>query len=88
MVCANCQPTPACPMCGQSMMAPIHHAPSPIHQSHAAKPKRLGVVSAYNKRFGSALKSIRRSHLLKSGKWRKGWNAKKAMKAAHKKAKR
>jgi len=88
MVCANCQPMPACPMCGQPMNAPSHHVPEAIHQSHVAKPKRSGIVSAYNRKFGRELKAIRKRHLLKSGKWRSGWSAKKAMSAAHKKAKR
>jgi hypothetical protein len=53
-----------------------------------SKPKRSGIVSSYNKRFGRELKAIRKRHLLKSGKWRKGWNARKAMNAAHKAARR
>jgi hypothetical protein len=41
-------------------------------------------VSAYHKRLGRAIKSLRAKHLLKNGKWRKGWNQRKMMKAAHK----
>jgi len=73
-------------MCGQPMMGQSHHAPSPIHQSHVAKPKRKGIVSAYNRKFGRELKAIRKRHMLKSGKWRSGWDAKKAMAQAHKKS--
>ena len=52
----------------------------------AVKSKRK--VSAYHKRLGKAIKTLRKRHLLKTGKWRKGWNQKKMMKAAHKLAKR
>ena len=44
--------------------------------------------SAYNKRLGKAIKDLTARHKLKSGKWRKGWNQKRMMKAAHKAAKR
>ena len=58
----------------------------PATPAHA--PKRPRKVSAYHKRLGRAIKALRAKHLLKSGKWRKGWNQKKMMKAAHKVAKR
>ena len=45
-------------------------------------------VSPYHKRLGKAIKALRAKHLLKNGKWRKGWNQKKMMKAAHKAAKK
>lgn len=58
----------------------------PMTPQRAVKPKRK--VSAYHKRLGKAIKTLRKRHLLKSGKWRKGWSQKKIMKAAHKIAKR
>ena len=45
-------------------------------------------VSAYSRRYGAAYRRIRKRHTLKSGKYRKGWNHKKVVKAAHKEAKR
>ncbi|HIB67308.1 MAG TPA: hypothetical protein EYO33_19925 [Phycisphaerales bacterium] len=50
------------------------------------KPKRK--VSTYHKRLGREIKALRAKHLLKTGKWRKGWSQKKMMKAAHKAAKK
>jgi hypothetical protein len=58
----------------------------PMTPQRAIKPKRK--VSAYHKRLGRAIKALRAKHLLKNGKWRKGWNQKKLMKAAHKAAKK
>ena len=51
-------------------------------------PKKKRKASAYNKRLGKAIKDLTKRHKLKSGKWRKGWNQKRMMKAAHKAAKR
>lgn len=84
MAC-NCATNPACPMCGQAMPSGGYSAPS---MAPIAKPKRQGITSAYNRRFGRELRAIRKRHLLKSGKWRKGWNPKRAMSAAHKAARR
>jgi len=50
-----------------------------------AKPKRK--VSAYHKRLGREIKRLRRMHLTKAGKWKKGWNQKRLMKTAHKNTK-
>lgn len=50
------------------------------------KPKRR--VSAYHKRLGREIKALRARHLLKNGKWRKGWSQRKMMQAAHKAAKK
>ena len=50
--------------------------------------KRPRKVSAYHKRLGRILKRLKDRHTLKSGKWRKGWNQSRLMKAAHKEAKR
>lgn len=50
------------------------------------KPKRK--ASAYNKRVGAALRRLKKQHTLKNGKWRKGWNQKRLMKAAHAAAKK
>ena len=44
--------------------------------------------SAYNKRLGSALKRLNKRARKKDGSYRKGWNAKKVMRMAHKEAKR
>jgi len=52
-----------------------------------AKPKKRK-VSAYHKRLGRAIKALRAKHLLKNGKWRKGWSQRKMMKAAHRAAKK
>jgi len=54
----------------------------------ASKPKRTRAPSAYNKRLGRALKRLNKRARLKSGKYRKGWNAKKVMRLAHKEAKK
>ena len=51
------------------------------------KPKKRK-VSAYSRRYGAAYRRIRKRHTLKNGKYRKGWNHKKVVKAAHKEAKR
>ena len=45
-------------------------------------------VSAYNRRYAAAFRKLKKSHTLASGKYRKGWNFKKLVKAAHKVAKR
>jgi len=45
-------------------------------------------VSSYHKRLGRILKRLKDRHTLKSGKWKKGWNQSRLMKAAHKEAKR
>jgi len=89
MTCQGCASTPACPMCGQPMQQ-ANYLPPTMAPSMAsvAKPKRRGIISAYNKRFGRELKAIRKRHLLKSGKWRKGWDGRKAMNQAHKAARR
>ena len=52
----------------------------------AGKKKRK--VSAYSRRYGAAYRRIKKRHTLKNGKFRKGWNHKKIVKAAHKEAKR
>jgi hypothetical protein len=51
-----------------------------------AKPKRK--VSAYNRRYSAAYKSLRRKATLKNGTLRKGVTHKKLVKAAHAKAKK
>ena len=53
-----------------------------------AAQKKTRKVSAYNRRYAAAYKRIRKRHTLKNGKYRKGWNHKKVVKAAHKEAKR
>jgi len=50
------------------------------------KPKRK--VSAYHKRLGREIKALRKRHMTKAGKWKKGWSQKRMMKQAHKNAKR
>ena len=50
--------------------------------------KKKRKVSAYSRRYGAAYRRIRKRHTLKNGKYRKGWNHKKVVKAAHKEAKR
>jgi len=73
-------------MCGQPMQGMNHLAVPAALDVPIAKPKRKGIVSAYNRKFGRELKAIRKRHMLKSGKWRSGWDAKKAMALAHKKS--
>lgn len=50
--------------------------------------KRKRKVSPYHRRLGKAIKALRAKHLLKNGKWRKGWNQRRMMKAAHTAAKK
>lgn len=45
-------------------------------------------ASAYNRRYATAFRKLKKSHTLATGKYRKGWNFKKLVKAAHKVAKR
>lgn len=52
----------------------------------AKKAKRK--VSAYAKAYGSAYRSLRKKHTLKSGKMRKGYTHKRLVKMAHAEAKR
>ncbi len=61
---------------------------SPFGAGSAGARKRPRKVSAYHKRLGRILKRLKDRHTLKSGKWRKGWNQSRLMKAAHKEAKR
>jgi hypothetical protein len=51
------------------------------------KPKTKRRVSAYNRRYKKAFKKIAPRYKLKSGKWRAG-GFKRAVKAAHKEAKK
>jgi len=51
----------------------------------APKPKRK--VSAYHKKLGREIKRLRRLHLTKAGKWKKGWSQRRLMKTAHKNTK-
>jgi len=57
-------------------------------QGTPERPPKKRKVSAYHKRLGSILKSLKKKHTLKSGKWRKGWSQRRLMKAAHKEAKK
>ena len=56
--------------------------------SPQAAAKKTRKASPYNRRYAAAYKRIRKRHTLKNGKYRKGWNHKKVVKAAHKEAKR
>ena len=64
----------------------IVQAAPPVVEGTAIKAKRK--VSAYNRRYASAYKRLRRKHTLKSGKLRKGITHKKLVKMAHAEAKR
>ena len=68
-------------------LAPILELLNSPSASKQAKPKKRK-VSAYSRRYGAAYRRIRKRHTLKNGKYRKGWNHKKVVKAAHKEAKR
>ncbi len=64
------------------------HGPLPQFtsvQEKAEKPKRK--CSAYSKRVGREIKKLNKAHK-SGGKFKKGWNQKRLMKAAHKAAKR
>ena len=56
-------------------------------QSPAHAPRKPRKVSAYHKRLGREIKRLRRLHITKAGKWKKGWNQKRLMKTAHKNTK-
>jgi hypothetical protein len=45
-------------------------------------------ASAYQKRVGKHMRALNKKAKTKAGKWKKGWNAKRVMKQAHKLAKR
>jgi len=78
-----------CPRCGESLTGEgttTGEVRRTARRAYEPKPKRK--VSAYHKRLGVILKRLKKKHTLKSGKWRKGWNQKRLMKAAHKEAKR
>ena len=62
-------------------LATVNTPPTP-----ASKPKRK--VSAYHKKLGREIKALRKRHMTKAGKWKKGWSQKRMMKTAHKNAKR
>lgn len=64
----------------------VIQAAPPVVEGTAKKAKRK--VSAYNRRYSAAYKSLRRKATLKNGKLRKGVTHKKLVKAAHAKAKR
>ena len=64
----------------------VVQAAPPVVEGTAVKAKRK--VSAYNRRYASAYKSLRRKHTLKSGKLRKGITHKKLVKMAHAQAKK
>jgi len=69
---------------GASGMLPTQ-GPNVLATPVVSKPKRK--VSAYHKRLGREIKRLRRLHLTKAGKWKKGWNQKRLMKTAHKNTK-
>ena len=64
----------------------VVQAAPPVVEGTAVKAKRK--VSAYNRRYASAYRSLRRKHTLKSGKLRKGITHKKLVKMAHAQAKK
>ena len=92
MVCPTCMAIQALLNSTGRIPAPVSHAvaySAPIQEMDTlVKTKVKKKVSAYNRRYSSAFKSLKRKHTLKSGKYRKGWNFKKIVKAAHKVAKR
>ena len=51
-------------------------------------PKKKRKVSPYHKRLGREIKALRKRHMTKAGKWKKGWSQKRMMEQAHKAAKR
>jgi len=79
-----------CPRCGESLVRDETTKKGDVRKTsrraYERKPKRR--VSAYHKRLGTILRRLKKKHTLKSGKWRKGWNQKRLMKAAHKEAKK
>lgn len=76
-----------CPRCGESLAGGTTEGEvrKTARRAYRKKPRK---VSAYHKRLGVILKRLKKRHTLKSGKWRKGWNQRRLMKAAHKEAKR
>jgi hypothetical protein len=91
----------SCPTCAaiRALMNATGRIPAPLSQAIAYSPPvqmldsgiKTAVkkrVSAYNRRYATAFRKLKKSHTLASGKYRKGWNFKKLVKAAHKVAKR
>ena len=64
----------------------VSQAVPPVVEGTAIKTKRK--VSAYNRRYASAYRSLRKKHTLKSGKLRKGVTHKKLVKMAHAQARK
>lgn len=78
---------------GPTIPNPVNQLQPPLtyaqrHYPEAvAMPKKKRKVSAYHKRLGREIKALRKRHMTKAGKWKKGWSQKRMMKAAHKAAK-
>jgi hypothetical protein len=64
----------------------VSQAVPPVVEGTAKKAKRK--VSAYNRRYATSYKRLRRKHTLKNGKLRKGITHKKLVKMAHAEAKK
>ena len=90
-----------CPTCAaiRALMNATGRIPEPLSQALAYSQPMLSLdsgiktiakkkVSAYNRRYAAAFRKLKKTHTLASGKYRKGWNFKKLVKAAHKVAKR
>jgi glutathione peroxidase-family protein len=83
----------------RALMNATGRVPEPIANTIAYSPQMQALdagiktvvkkkVSAYNRRYATAFRKLKKTHTLASGKYRKGWNFKKLVKAAHKVAKR
>jgi len=91
----------SCPTCAAiaAILNATGRIPAPIVQGVAYSPPIQALdagiktavkkrVSGYNRRYASAFRKLKKQHTLASGKYGKGWNFKKLVKAAHKVAKR
>jgi hypothetical protein len=60
----------------------------PSRGRKAVKEGAVRAVSPYHKHLGRVMKRLKKSHTKKNGDWKKGWDMKRIMAAAHKETKR
>jgi len=80
-----------CPRCGESLHS---HGTTKgelrktARRAYEPVKKATRKVSAYQKKVGVAMKQLRKAHTKKNGDFKKGWDMRRIMSTAHKKAKR
>jgi len=81
-----------CPRCGEALHSDgtrkgeVRKTARRAYEPAKKKVKRT--ASAYQKRVGKAIKQLRKAHTKKNGDFKKGWDMRRIMTSAHKKAKR